>query len=96
MTHETEMKVKMELYARCRANAVATLSGIAGHPVSDDKDAVMLALEHAFRHGGAEKCATAVCAFVQWKWACLEQHEGDELSRVGALMESEAKPPAKA
>ena len=32
MTHETEMKVKMEMYARCRANAVATLSGIVGHP----------------------------------------------------------------
>ena len=31
MTHETEMKVKMEMYARCRANAVATLFGIVGH-----------------------------------------------------------------
>lgn len=89
MTHETEMKVKEEMYARCKERAVAILTGIVGHSVENSRDGIVLALEHAFRHKSAEESANAVMAAVMWLWACLETEEIAEVAKVAEMFKAE-------
>lgn len=95
MTHENEMKVKMEMYAECREHAIGALASIVDHRVEDTCEGVKDALTEIIRHGSRPELATAILLAIKWMWAYLETKEGEKVKETLAMIaaESAAKKP---